>query len=124
MHAGRHHTLAAIVKTMEVGAALKFVYTYVRVKNRRLVYGEIVDTCRDLPDMEISHFLFTQAVFCVVGFPAHMTFAVDRLGPPLEDQVYHLVEKSMSDELMLFAKPKKSLGALQGVDCSVNSLKA
>jgi hypothetical protein len=38
-----------------------------------------------------------------------MTFEVDRLGPPPEDQVYHFVERLMPDELMPFAKPKMSL---------------
>jgi hypothetical protein len=84
MHAGIHQTLVAIIKTMEVDAAMKFVYAYVRVKNRRLADGEIVDICRDLPHVEISPFVFTQAVLCVVGFPAHVAFAVDRLGTPPE----------------------------------------
>jgi hypothetical protein len=59
--------------------------------------------------MEIPLFIFAQAMLCVAGFPAHMTFAVDRLSPPPEDQVYYLVEKLMSDKLMPFAKLKISL---------------
>jgi hypothetical protein len=48
-------------------------------------------------------------MLCVVGFPAHINFAVDRHGPPLGDQVYHLVEKLMPDELVPFAKSTMSL---------------
>jgi hypothetical protein len=59
--------------------------------------------------MEISPFVFAQAVLYIVGFPAHMPFAVDPLGTPPEDQVYQLVERLMSDELMPFAKPKMPL---------------
>jgi hypothetical protein len=79
------------------------------VKHRRLAYGEIVDACPDLFDMDDSTPVLAQAVLCVVGFPARMTFAVDCLGPPLKDQVYHLVEQLMSDELMPFTKSKISL---------------
>jgi hypothetical protein len=92
---------------MEADAVMKFVYAFIRVKNRRLAYGEFVDACRDLPDMKISPFLFTQAVFCVVGFPARITFAVDRLGPPLEGKFCYFVERLMSEELVPFAKPKR-----------------
>jgi hypothetical protein len=81
MHAGRHQTLGAIIKTMEVDAAMKSVYAYVCAKNRRLAHGEIVDSCRDLPDMEISPFVFVQPVLGVVGFPAYITFAVAILAP-------------------------------------------
>jgi hypothetical protein len=35
MHAGRHPTLTAIIKTMEVDAAMRFVYRYIHLKNRR-----------------------------------------------------------------------------------------
>jgi hypothetical protein len=59
--------------------------------------------------MEISPFVFAQAVLCVVGFGAHMNFALERLGPPPEHQVYHLVERLMSDKLMPLAKQKMSL---------------
>jgi hypothetical protein len=79
MHAGRNHTLAAIIKAMEVDADMKFVYPHVHVKNRRLAYGEIIDACHDLPDIEISLFVFAQSVFSVFGFSAHMTFVVDHL---------------------------------------------
>jgi hypothetical protein len=58
MHAGRHQTRAAIIKKMEVDAAMKFADAYVRVKHRRLAYVEIADASRDLPDMEISPFVF------------------------------------------------------------------
>jgi hypothetical protein len=58
--------------------------------------------------MDCSPFVLAQAVLCVVGFLASMTFAVDYLGPPPEDQVYHLVEKLMSDELIPFTKNKMS----------------
>jgi hypothetical protein len=59
--------------------------------------------------MDCSSFVLAQVVLCVVGFLARMTFAVDCLGPPPEDQVYHLVEKLMSDELIPFTKGKMSL---------------
>jgi hypothetical protein len=128
MHAGRHSMLDAIFKTMEVDAVRKFISAYVHLKNQRLAYGEIVDTCYDLPDMEISPLVFAQAVLCVLGFPAHMIFAMDRLGPPPEDQVYHLVGKLMSDELMTFTKPRKSLmswasrrSLYQKLKCSIPS---
>jgi hypothetical protein len=94
---------------MQIDEALKFMYANAHVKHRRLAYGEIVDACPDLFDMGCSPFVFAQAVLCVMGFPARMTFAVDRLGPPPEDQAYHLVEKLMSDELMPFTKSKMSL---------------
>jgi hypothetical protein len=109
MHARRHQTLSAIIKTMQIDEVLKFVYANAYVKHRRLAYGKIVDACPDLFDMDCSPFVLAQAVLCVVGFPARMTFAVDCLGPPPEDQVYHLVEKLMSDELMPFAKSKMPL---------------
>jgi hypothetical protein len=93
------------------------------VKHRRLAYGEIVDACPDLFDMDCSPFALAQAVLCVVGFPARMTFAVDCLGPPPEDQVYHLVEKFMSDELMSFTKSKMSLMSYPSADPSIKSLR-
>jgi hypothetical protein len=83
------------------------VYANAHVKHRRLAHGEIVDGCPDLFDMDGSAFVLAQAVLCMVRFPARMTFAVDYLGPPPEDQVYHLVEKLMPDELMPFTKSKK-----------------
>jgi hypothetical protein len=79
------------------------------VKHRRLAYGEIVDACPDLFDMDCSPFILAQAVLCVVGFPACMTFVMNYLGPQPEGQVYHLVEKLMSDELMPFIKSKMSV---------------
>jgi hypothetical protein len=94
---------------MQVDETLKFVCANAHVKHRKLAYGEIVDTYPDLFDMDRSPFVLAQVVPCVVGFPACMTFAVDCLDPPPEDQVYHLVEKLMSDELMPFAKSKMSL---------------
>jgi hypothetical protein len=109
MHAERHQTLSAIIKTMQIDQTLKFVCANAHVKRRRLAYGEIVDACLDLFDMDRSPFVLAQAVLCVVGFPARMTFAVDCLGPPPEDQVYQVVEKLMSDELMPFTKSKMSL---------------
>jgi hypothetical protein len=109
MHRGRHQTLAAIITTTEIGAAMKFVYPYVQVKNRALAYGEIVDASRDLPDMEISPFVLAEAVLCVVDFLAHMPCAVDFLSHQAEDQVYYLLGKLMSDELMPFAESKISL---------------
>jgi hypothetical protein len=63
--------------------------------------------------MEISPFVFVQAMLCMAGFPAHMTFAVRPLGPPPEDQVCHLAEKFMSHELMPVPKPKISLMSCQ-----------
>jgi hypothetical protein len=87
MHAGRHQTLTAIIKTMEVGTAMRFTYAYIQVTNRCLADGEIVDACRDLLDMEISPFILGQAMLCVVGFLAHLTVVVDHYGPPPEDQV-------------------------------------
>jgi hypothetical protein len=59
--------------------------------------------------MDCSPFVIAQAVLCVVGFPASITFVVDCLGPPPEDQVSHLVEKLMSDELMPFTKSEMLL---------------
>jgi hypothetical protein len=109
MHAERHQTLSAIIETMQIDEALKFVYANAHVEHRRLAYGEIVDACPDLFDMDCSPFVLAQAVLSVVGFPARMTFAGHCLGPPPEDQVYHLVEKLMSDELMPFTKSKMSL---------------
>jgi hypothetical protein len=72
---------------------MKAVDAYIHVKNRRHAYGEIVGACRDLLNMEILSFVFAQAMLSVVGFPAHMTFAVDLLGPHPEDHVYLLIEK-------------------------------
>jgi hypothetical protein len=97
MPVGRHQTLSAIIKIMQIDEALKFVYANAHVKHGRLAYGEIVDASPDLFDMDCSPFVLAQAVLCVAGFPARMTFALDCLGPPPEDQVYHLVEKLMSD---------------------------
>jgi hypothetical protein len=94
---------------MEVDVAMKCVSAYVHVKSRRLAYGEVVGAWRDLSDMKISPFVFVQAVLCAVGFPVHITFAVDCFGPPPEDHVSHLVEKLMSDELMPFTKSKMPL---------------
>jgi hypothetical protein len=108
MYARRYQTLSTIIKTMQIDEALKSVYANAHVKRRRLAYGEIVDTCPDLFDMDCSPFALAQAVLCVVGFPARMTFVVNCLGPPPEDQVYHLVEKLMSDELMPFTKSRMS----------------
>jgi hypothetical protein len=106
---GGRQTLFAIIKTMQVDETLKFVCANAHVKHRRLAYGEIVDACPDVFDMDCSPFVLAQAVLCVAGFPTRMAFAVDCLGPPLEDQAYHLVEKLMSDELIPFTKSKMSL---------------
>jgi hypothetical protein len=108
MYAGRHQTLSTIIETMQINKAMKFMYANAHVKHRKLAYGEIVDACPDPFDKDCFPCILTQAVLCVVGFPAGMTFAVDCLGPPPEDQVYHLVEKFMSDELMPFTKSKMS----------------
>jgi hypothetical protein len=81
VHAGRHQTLAAMIKTMEVDATRTFVSADVHVKNRRFTYGEIADACHDLPDIEVSLFIFAQSVPCVLGVPAHMIFVVDHLVP-------------------------------------------
>jgi hypothetical protein len=94
---------------MQTDEALKFASANAHVKHRRPAHGETVDACPYLFDMDCSPFVLAQAVLCVVGFPARMTFAVDCLDPPPEDQVYHLVEKLMSDELMPFTKSKMSL---------------
>jgi hypothetical protein len=103
---GRHQTLSAIIKTMQIDEALKFVSANAHVKHRRFASGEIVDAFPDLFDMDCSLVLLAQAVLCVVGFPARTTSGVDYIGLPPENQVYHLVEKLMSDELMTFIKSK------------------
>jgi hypothetical protein len=73
--------------------------------------------------MDCSSFVLAQAVLYVVGFPACMTFAVDCLDPPREDQVYHLVEKLVSDELMPFTKSKMLLMSYPGADPSIKSFR-
>jgi hypothetical protein len=52
MHARRHQTFSAIIKSMQIDETSKFMYANVHVKRRRLAYGEIVDACPDLFDMD------------------------------------------------------------------------
>jgi hypothetical protein len=45
MHAGVHHTMLTIIRTMENDEAMKFVYAQQEVKNRQLASGAIVSPC-------------------------------------------------------------------------------
>jgi hypothetical protein len=57
IHAGVHQTVSAIVKTMEIDEAVKFLYSQRLVKTRRLEYGEIVSPLEYIKGLWFSYLI-------------------------------------------------------------------
>jgi hypothetical protein len=69
IRAGVHHTVSAIVKTMEIGETVKFLYSQRVIKNRPLEYGEIVPPLEYIKGIWFSCLIDAESLLCVVGFP-------------------------------------------------------
>jgi hypothetical protein len=99
--AGVHHPASAIVKTMEIDEAVKFLYMQMAVKNRRLEYGEIVSPLEYIKGLWFSCLVYAESLLCVVGFPMTLSQAILDQG---ENEIHIAVERLMSDILLPFAK--------------------
>jgi hypothetical protein len=67
--AGVHQTVSAIIKTMEIDEAVKFLYSQRAVKNRRLEWGEIVSPLEYIKGLWFSCLISAESLLCVVGSP-------------------------------------------------------
>jgi hypothetical protein len=93
--------MSAIVKTMEIDEAIKFLYSQRVVKNRRLEYGEIASPLEYIMGLWFSCLIYAESLPCVVGFP--MTFSQLVLDQG-ENGIHIAVERLMSDIVLPFAK--------------------
>jgi hypothetical protein len=110
MHARTHQTLSAIVKTMAVDEAMKFVSAHQEIKKKRLAYGETVKGYPWNPNLDSPPVLFAEAVLWLVGFPCSMTYAYTRCELEGQDDALHsIVHGLVSDELTPFAKTDFSM---------------
>jgi hypothetical protein len=99
--AGVHQTVSAIVKTMEIDEAVKFLYSQRAVKNRGLEYGEIVSPLEYIKGLWFNDLIYAESLLCVVGFPMTLSHLVLDQG---ENGIHIAVERLMSDILLPFAK--------------------
>jgi hypothetical protein len=98
---GIHQTVSAVVKTMEIGEAVKFLSSQRAVKNRRLEYGEIVSPLEYIKGLWFSCLIYAESLLCVVRFPMTLSQLVLDQG---ENGIHIVVERLMSDILLPFAK--------------------
>jgi hypothetical protein len=99
--AGVHQKVSAIIKTMEIDEAVKFLYSQRAVKNRRLEYGEIVSPLEYIQGLWFSSLIHAESLLCVVGFSMTLSQLVLDQG---ENGIHIAVERLMSDILRPFAR--------------------
>jgi hypothetical protein len=101
IRAGVHQTVSAIVKTMEIDEAVKFLYSERAGRNRRLEYGEIVSPFEYIKGLWFSCLIDAESLLCVVGFPMTLSQLVLDQG---ENEIHIAAERLMSDILLPFTK--------------------
>jgi hypothetical protein len=94
MQAGVHQTVVQLIKTMEDGEAMQFIYVQDQVKNRWLKHGKIYSPCTCLTGIGITPLICVEAVLHIVEFPATIS---PLLGETTTDELHVFAEKVTSD---------------------------
>jgi hypothetical protein len=106
LQAGVNQTITSLIATMEADEAPQFMYGHEQVRKRRLACGETILPCSCLPGAGITPLLFGEAVIAIVGFPARISSLVEDVSI---DDFHRLMEKLMSDTILLYAKTNFTL---------------